>query len=304
MDEININETLNAQGLQMLKKLLNEEIIWCFNENFVKITTLEIIQPLCQKMSKYLSPKSIRLSGSSATKIVCKSKKGKNIRANDIDINIYVVSTILFSKIEKYRTDVLINILKSKLHHIDQKYFTRNFIDKYGFLDMVTVHNDDDRWMLFSIGNFDRSMKIDIKIINYISRSYIFSIDSFEITLDNIVFGRENDENIICKWGDIDKAMYHAIHKSLVIPEPGNIRNGLLRYCLMLCKGYKIKDRIKRNSVEQVLVVKFFIDFCGVEKLKNSIQKLTKNGDFFEIFNLYFHRIVSKHSSLIFDLHD
>lgn len=281
----------------LVEPILKKSISWKIKtEEFhdVVISLEDLLFPIVENIGIFLSEKRpICLSGSMATQIVEILEFGDSKKDYaDFDINIYVQKNTSMKQINDLKNRVLAKILSTKLNRQVEK----SFIEKNCLLDLIKVNDEKNNWLYFSLGNRDSEtppLKFDIKIIKKIETSYIFSVDSFEVSLEPFLIARKyvNKPNIICKWGNIDTVLGHLKEKELHMNNPFLIRNGLIRYCTMLLKGYRILEPSERERIEKILVEKFWADFTSKEMMYRIIaknlesQKLELKYDFCKLFN-------------------
>ena len=115
---------------------------------------------------------------------------------------------------------------------------------------------------------------MELKFVNNMRRQYEFSVDSFHIMLDTLFLFYECSgampisENFYptvvgeSMYGDFHEALYHLHKKLIATRAPEEIRGGgLLKYCNLLCKGYRpaLPDDVK--NMERYMCSRFFIYF-------------------------------------------
>jgi len=169
-----------------------------------------------------------------------------------------------------------------------------------------------DKWSLISLVSLETN--IDIKVFYSSSRTYAFSIDSFEIDIDPYLqnfttrptIGKngypQNDNKKIrarvthkssvefySNYPSIDEALCHLRQKIISTNNFSEIHHGLFRYCLELSRGY----RLENASVSELkLVEKFWDEFeqMGLSGFKMTLAKFVskhQNHWFNILSNMY-----------------
>ena len=151
--------------------------------------------------------------------------------------------------------------------HLSTGYTSLNYLSK-----TVRVWNDYDRWLLLSFGA--NPCKIDVMFVSRMSRSYQFSIDSFQIDLQPLVnqwpmlqqsatrekfvkIFKQHQVEVVSEFGNFELALDHLKRKVIATENAETIRGGgLLRYCELISKGYKTENKsgqVYDASLEQTI---------------------------------------------------
>eukprot|EP01135_Chromosphaera_perkinsii_P000447 Nk52_evm1s96 gene=Nk52_evmTU1s96 len=169
-----------------------------------------------------------------------------------------------------------------KLDFIGEDVISKAYVQK-----MCKVHSSDaDSWSLITLRN-SFSRNLELKFVNSMKRQFEFSMDSFQIILNN----HENGEGILLpysksdeliytsepfpcpvfaesKWGDFEEALNHLNNRLIAIRNPEEIRGGgLLKYCSLLAQKYEhsLPSAEEIEKLERYMVNRFVIDFCQDE---------------------------------------
>jgi hypothetical protein len=164
-----------------------------------------------------------------------------------------------------------------------------------------------DKWSLISLGSLETV--VDIKVLYTCSRLYAFSIDSFEIELDPLLYGNYSKKNpkirtprntvipVYSNYPNIEDALSHLSHRIIRTEDFGKIHHGLYRYSLELARGNKMEN----HQSELILIQKFWEEFeeMGLSGFKMSLSKFVAKHrkHWFEILsNLY--DVISRYTAM------
>jgi hypothetical protein len=126
-------------------------------------------------------------------------------------------------------------------------------------------------------------------------RQFEFSVDSFQITLDQVLDAEElrsggaidtpNVTKIVAEsmFGDFPQAQKHLNRRLIDTRNPEEIRGGgLLKYCHLLTKGYSATTNCR--DLEKYMCSRFFIDFPDIAtqelKLRGYLDNHFTNDQF------------------------
>ena len=122
-------------------------------------------------------------------------------------------------------------------------------------------------------------------------RQYEFSVDSFHIMLDTLFLYYECNadatpisENFYptvvaeSMFGDFEEALYHLHKKLIATKNPEEIRGGgLLKYCNLLCRGYRPASHEEVKTMERYMCSRFFIDFPDLNQQQGKLENYLYN---------------------------
>ncbi|KAH9511931.1 protein of unknown function (DUF1693) [Dermatophagoides farinae] len=272
---------LNPRQTKRLKKILKKEmsLIVDFDSetsfdkkitNYCAYPLHIFLQIIGQRLTENnITYRDIRLNGGAASYVL--NNRNKTIY-NDIDIifNVNLQNESYFESIRKSIFKLLLDICAPNILEPDIRLIREQVLTK-----MVKISDNDTRWSLFSIKNF-KGCTIEIKFVDKIRRQYEFSVDSFQIILDNVLDDPCIADTIICEsvFGDYHEAIYHLNNKFIVTNSPEKIRGGgLFKYCFLLVRDFKPLCHETMKKLEPYMVSRFFIDFtyfeCQRDKLCN-----------------------------------
>ncbi|CAF0952089.1 unnamed protein product, partial [Rotaria sordida] len=159
--------------------------------------------------------------------------------------------------------------------------------------------SNNDSWALISLYNIN-GQNIELKFVDRMKRQFQFSVDSFQILIDPLLDYYEhslkyqqksnkkqqyyNHEyrssknnrylyrcpniSVECLYGSFDAALTHLNRRQIVTTSPEGIHGGgLLKYCLLLTRGYRPYDNgISSWQLEKLMCSRFFIDFADINE--------------------------------------
>ncbi|CAF1034673.1 unnamed protein product [Adineta ricciae] len=159
--------------------------------------------------------------------------------------------------------------------------------------------SNNDSWALISLYNIN-GQNIELKFVDRLKRQFQFSVDSFQILLDPLMDYYERISKyqqsinkkqqyyhhdyrasksnrypnrypvipVECLYGSFDAALTHLNRRQIVTTSPEGIHGGgLLKYCLLLTRGYRPYDNgISSWQLEKLMCSRFFIDFIDVNE--------------------------------------
>lgn len=279
-----------VQGVLSLDMPIRLDVPEQQRQLWTHITPRDYLSALVKKLYPVLSRNGVRLAGGCAAELVRlreetrrmpelsqEQEQQRGAAVLDIDINIYVTDAADFRRILEYEEIVLRKLLFKRLG------LALDNLDVFQrcLLDSVRVRNDKDNWSLISFGNLDCAeqpqLQLDIKVINRISRLYVFASDSFEVLIDPLfVKGESGEPIVLSRWGPYKAAAAHLLAKRLVVDAPETIRRGLLRYCLAQCRGFSIEDTKERRAIEALMVENFWKEFVSQEAMATSVRKMVR----------------------------
>ena len=145
-------------------------------------------------------------------------------------------------------------------------------------------------YIYFFAGN-NRAKTVELKFVHTMRRQYEFSVDSFHIMLDTLFLYYECNadatpisENFYptvvaeSMFGDFEEALYHLHKKLIATKNPEEIRGGgLLKYCNLLCRGYRPASHEEVKTMERYMCSRFFIDFPDLNQQQGKLENYLYN---------------------------
>ena len=123
-------------------------------------------------------------------------------------------------------------------------------------------------------------------------RQYEFSVDSFHVILDTLFLYYECNKadatpisdnfypTVVAEsmFGDFEEALYHLHKKLIATKNPEEIRGGgLLKYCNLLCRGYRPASHNEVKAMERYMCSRFFIDFPDINQQQGKLENYLYN---------------------------
>jgi hypothetical protein len=154
---------------------------------------------------------------------------------------------------------------------------------------MVKVNSEGDCWSLISLGNARGNKNVELKFVDSMRRPFEFSVDSFQIKLETLLFFYKCSELPISEdfyptvvgesvYGNYEEAFQHLQKKLIATRNPEEIRGGgLLKYCHLLVRKYRPAFPDKIKTLERYMCSRFFIDFPDVNQQKNKLENYLWN---------------------------
>ncbi|ELK38066.1 Protein FAM46D [Myotis davidii] len=228
--------------------------------------------------------KDTRLNGSIASYILA-SRNG--IIYKDLDV-IFRVELPNDNKFQIVKDVVLGCLLDFLPKGVKKENITLTFMKEAYVQKMVKICNDHDRWSLISLSN-NTGKNVELKFVNSLKRQFEFSVDSFQICLDNMLeFYNVKNAKLTQKsypvvvveslYGNFQEAMTHLQYKLISTRKPEEIRGGgLLKYSNLLVRNFKPVSEAEIKTLERYMCSRFFIDFPDVVEQQRKIESYLHN---------------------------
>jgi len=137
----------------------------------------------------------------------------------------------------------------------------------------------------------NQGRSIEFKFVDHARRQYEFSIDSFQIKLDQILdkIAQQNGIGVsqqffpkvqaVSVFGSYEEAKAHLYDQVIITTKPEQIRGGgLLRYCNLLVRNFSSPgNETEIRQLEQVMCARFFIDFNSILQQQQVIERYLLN---------------------------
>jgi len=227
----------------------------------------------------------IRLNGSGASSVLASS----DINYNDLDL-IFSVDLSTAKAFDRVKTACLQSLMELLPEGVCRKRMSSCKLEEAYVSKKVKVNDSGDRWSLISLGN-NRAKTVELKFVHTMRRQYEFSVDSFHIMLDTLFLYYECNadatpisENFYptvvaeSMFGDFEEALYHLHKKLIATKNPEEIRGGgLLKYCNLLCRGYRPASHEEVKTMERYMCSRFFIDFPDLNQQQGKLENYLYN---------------------------
>eukprot|EP00095_Tigriopus_kingsejongensis_P010753 maker-scaffold277_size226016-snap-gene-1.26 protein:Tk10753 transcript:maker-scaffold277_size226016-snap-gene-1.26-mRNA-1 annotation:"protein fam46c" len=240
---------LSYEQVNRLNELMSDVISIIGRGNFptIEVKLCDLVSVVRKRLeSDGVKVKEIRLNGSGASSVL--AEDSAQISYNDLDL-IFSVDLSTGKAYDRVKCAVLDSLMDLLPKEVSRKRMSSCSMKEAYVSKMVKV-NESDRWSLITLGN-NRTKSVELKFVHHMRRQYEFSVDSFHILLDTLFLyydcaQMEISENFYptvvgeSMFGDFHEALYHLHKKQIATRNPEEIRGGgLLKYCNLLCKGYK-----------------------------------------------------------------
>ncbi|XP_020645156.2 terminal nucleotidyltransferase 5C [Pogona vitticeps] len=284
---------LSWDQVSRLHEVLSEVVPIHGRGNFptLKITLKDIIHTVRSRLGEAnIQVRDVRLNGSAAGHVLVKDN---GLGCKDLDL-VFQVSLPSEKEFQLVRDMVLqslldflppgVNKLKIGLATLKEAYIEK----------LVKVCTDIDRWSLISLFN-KHGRNVEFKFVDRIRRQFEFSVDSFQIILDSLLFYYNCSENPMSEhfhptvigesmYGDFEAALDHLKKRLITTKNPEEIRGGgLLKYSNLLVRDFKPMDKEEIKTLERYMCSRFFIDFPDIleqqHKLETYLQNHFAEGD-------------------------
>lgn len=251
------------------------------------ISMHSLVETVCGRLAATgVTVKDVRLNGGAASYVLQSS--GEKAEYNDLDLIFRVDLSRTENGSDRVKEAVLSSLYKvfADNYEVPQPICGSLIEDAY-VRKMVKVSNDVDCWSLMSLTN-ESGHHVELKFVDRMRRQFEFSVDAFQIILDNLLtfYSSELPRLDKCSYprilaesiyGPFEVALSHLNNKLIATHSPEQIRGGgLLKYCYLQARGYRTDDTLDFQSMEKYMCSRFFIDFPDViqqqHKLENYLE--------------------------------
>ncbi|TKR92282.1 hypothetical protein L596_006966 [Steinernema carpocapsae] len=262
---------LTASQIERLRSVLSETVEIHGRGNFptLDVQLHELIICVREKLFKVGCPAGhVKMNGGAASYVLATED---SFPYSDLDL-IFPMSLETDEDFDKVRAAVfqaLVELMPSTINK--DKICAETLKDIY-IRKMVKV-SDGDRWSLFSLHN-DFGRCIELKFVDTMRRQFEFSVDSFQITLDELLDDIDDNEPVLrveSMYGDMSEALRHLNERLIDTRHPEEIRGGgLLKYCHLLIRGFRLAAPQRWRKLQAYMCSRFFIDFpdLGSQQMK------------------------------------
>ena len=275
--------SLQYSQVEKLVSILDKEMQVHSHNNFPDLTIrlvdlIRAVKVSCTRFNVHV--KDVRMNGSAAAYVVCDDPEAPSspaVQYRDLDL-IFSVQIESEDTLHNIKEAVLtaikdflppgINRDRLAASHLEVAYVKKMF---------KTFTAAADRWSLLSLHN-TAGRNIDLKFVHCMRREYEFTVDSFQIVLDDLVCFLTSDNvpkitssffpnaQVFSAYGDMEAATYHLNNRQICTANPEEIRGGgLLKYCYLHACGYQLAEPEDEDRLQQLMCVRFFIDFPSSE---------------------------------------
>lgn len=256
----------------------------------LNISPAGIVKVVRQRLiERGIKVRDIRMNGSAASYCLCEShsKDLPELKFNDVDL-IFGVSIQQECEFHVIKEEVMMSLLEFFPEESSKARINGHLLEETYVRKMVLVTNRDCQWSLLCLGDENGDRSIELKFVNKIKRQFEFTVDSFQIFLDDyFTYGKctaDSPVSISAKffptvhaisvYKDYKQAIKHLNERLIHTEAPEEIRGGgLLKYCTLLVNGFKPADESNMEHLEPYMCSRFFIDFPTVSQQYYKILK-------------------------------
>ncbi len=174
----------------------------------------------------------------------------------------------------------LTQFLAPEFRVIDEYVLTTAFVSKMFIKQTASLK--DDSWALVTLRGSHNSPPLDLKFVQQLSRPYQFSLDSFQIFLDEgdlapLLTKFRPDAPLAAhplvvlqsSFGNIGLALSHLDNNIISVHDPADMAKvhggGLLKYCSLISRGFVCDPTLDVDRLELYMCNRFFVDFSVFE---------------------------------------
>ncbi|XP_014232613.1 uncharacterized protein LOC106656271 isoform X1 [Trichogramma pretiosum] len=281
---------LNYEQVCRLNDVINEVVSIHGRGNFptIEVKLRDLVTVVMTKLEADpsvggagMKVRDVRLNGGAASHVFATDAQPYN----DLDL-IFGVELNSSRNYDRIKAAVLGSLFDLLPEGVSRKRITTCSLKEAYVSKMVKVNNNDgDRWSLISLGNSRGHRNVELKFVDSMRRQFEFSVDSFQIVLDTLLFSKLQISEGICPtvvgesvYGDFNEALYHLQNKLISTRHPEEIRGGgLLKYCNLLVKMYKPAQPDYIKTLERYMCSRFFIDFPDISQQRAKLENYLWN---------------------------
>lgn len=286
-DDSKSSSVLSWEQVNRLNDFLTEMVPVHGRGNFptLEIPLKDIVQMVRGRLEeKGLKVCDVRLNGSAASHVLVKDN---GLGYKDLDL-IFKVELPTEAEFQLVRDVVLGSLLNFLPEGVNKEKISPMTLKEAYVQKLVKVCTETDRWSLISLSNKD-GRNIELKFVDSIRRQFEFSVDSFQIILDSLLFYYSCSENPMTEhfhptvigesvYGDFEAALDHLQNKLIATKNPEAIRGGgLMKYSNLLVRDFKPADKDKIKMLERYMCSRFFIDFSDILEQQRKLETYLQN---------------------------
>ncbi|KAK0426580.1 hypothetical protein QR680_009780 [Steinernema hermaphroditum] len=253
---------LTSSQIERLRSVLSEQVEIHGRGNFptLDIQLHQLIVCVREKLFQVgCAPGHVKMNGGAASYVLATED---SFPYSDLDL-IFPMSLETDDDFDRVRAAVFNALVDLMPESINKDKICAETLKDIYIRKMVKV-SDGDRWSLFSLHN-DFGRCIELKFVDTMRRQFEFSVDSFQITLDELLDDIDSGEPMLrveSMYGDMGEALRHLNERLIDTRHPEEIRGGgLLKYCHLLIRGYRLAHPGRWRKLQAYMCSRFFIDF-------------------------------------------
>ncbi|XP_055500211.1 terminal nucleotidyltransferase 5C isoform X2 [Leucoraja erinacea] len=287
MTDSKATSVLTWDQVSSLNDVLTEVVFIHGRGNFptLEVRLKDVVKIVrCRLFESGIPVRDVRLNGSAASHVLVKDN-GLNYKDLDLIFGVDLPGETEFQLVK----DVVLSCLLEFLPEgVNKERITPLTLKEAYVQKMVKVCTDTDRWSLISLCN-NHGKNIELKFVDSLRRQFEFSVDSFQIILDSLLFYYDYSENPMSEhfhptvigesvYGDFEEALGHLRNTLIATKAPEEIRGGgLLKYCNLLVREFKPTSEEVIKSLERYMCSRFFIDFPDITEQQRKMEVYLQN---------------------------
>ncbi|XP_071955683.1 terminal nucleotidyltransferase 5C-like [Antedon mediterranea] len=279
-----LKQVLTYDQVERLDHVLIEPIQIHGRGNFptLEIQLLDLVDIVQERLEREgVAVDSIRLNGGAASFVL--SSDPNRTPFNDLDL-IFRVDLSAPRNLSIIREVVLESLLNFLPEGVSKERMSHCVLQE-AYVNKMFKVTDKDRWSLISLSN-NLGKNVELKFVDEMRRQFEFSVDSFQIILDELLnFYKVTDTDIYMYehfyptvygeslYGDFTEALAHLNHRLIATRCPEEIRGGgLLKYCKLLALNYEPESSKEIKFLERYMCSRFFIDFKDLNQQRQKLE--------------------------------
>ncbi|XP_048459187.1 terminal nucleotidyltransferase 5C isoform X1 [Rhincodon typus] len=287
MAESKATSVLSWDQVSSLNDVLTEVVLIHGRGNFptLEVRLKDVVKTVRTRLFESgILVRDVRLNGSAASHVLVKNN-GLNYKDLDLIFGVDLPGETEFQLVK----DVVLGCLLEFLPEgVNKEKITPLTLKEVYVQKMVKVCTDTDRWSLISLSN-NNGKNVELKFVDSLRRQFEFSVDSFQIILDSLLFYYDYSENPMSEhfhptvigesvYGDFEEALGHLRNTLIATKTPEEIRGGgLLKYCNLLVREFKPASEEVIKSLERYMCSRFFIDFPDITEQQRKLEVYLQN---------------------------
>ncbi|XP_006639425.1 terminal nucleotidyltransferase 5C [Lepisosteus oculatus] len=276
------SSVLTWEQVRLLDEVMTEAVPVHGRGNFptLEVRLKDIVQMVRSRLEeKGIRVRDVRLNGSTASHVLVQDN-GWLYKDLDVIFRVDLPSEAEFQLVKEVVLGTLLDFLPEG---VNKEKITPTTLKEAYVQKLVKVCTDLDRWSLISLSN-NNGRNVELKFVDSIRRQFEFSVDSFQIVLDSLLFYYDCAENPMSKhfhptvigesvYGDFAVALEHLKNKLIATKNPEEIRGGgLLKYCNLLVRDFRPTDEERFKALERYMCSRFFIDFSDIVEQQRKLE--------------------------------
>ncbi|MBN3322802.1 TET5C nucleotidyltransferase, partial [Atractosteus spatula] len=276
------SSVLTWEQVRLLDEVMTEAVPVHGRGNFptLEVRLKDIVQMVRSRLEeKGIRVRDVRLNGSTASHVLVQDN-GWLYKDLDVIFRVDLPSEAEFQLVKDVVLGTLLDFLPEG---VNKEKITPTTLKEAYVQKLVKVCTDLDRWSLISLSN-NNGRNVELKFVDSIRRQFEFSVDSFQIVLDSLLFYYDCAENPMSKhfhptvigesvYGDFAVALEHLKNKLIATKNPEEIRGGgLLKYCNLLVRDFRPTDEERFKALERYMCSRFFIDFSDIVEQQRKLE--------------------------------